>query len=155
MNTFLLYSFVMGIIITFVYDLLRIFRRIWIHSKFFIALEDLLFWMFCALGFFYLMHTQSNGTLRWFAVLGALSGMLIYKKTISRPFVKWVSKGLIFLKKKIQKMFSFLGRPILFIMHKCKKTGKKAMSGGRMAKGFIRKRLTAIKKVLRIVLCKQ
>lgn len=155
MNTFLLYSFGMGIFITFVYDLLRILRRIWIHNKFFISLEDLLFWIFCAISIFYLMHTESNGTLRWFAILGALTGMFLYKKTISQPFVKWVSKGINFIKRIIGKGLSIIGRPFVFLAKKCKKAGKKTMEGGRFARGIVKKRLTAIKKLLKIVLCKQ
>lgn len=151
----MLYSFGMGIFITFVYDLLRIFRRIWIHSKFFISLEDLLFWIFSAISIFYLMHTESNGTLRWFAILGALTGMFLYKKTISQPFVKWVSKGIILIKRIIGKGLSIIGRPFVFLAKKCKKTGKKTMEGGRFARGIVKKRLTAIKKLLKIVLCKQ
>ncbi len=155
MNTFLLYSFGMGIFITFVYDLLRIFRRTWSHNKFFVSFEDLLFWVFCAISIFYLMHTESNGTLRWFAILGALTGMFLYKKTISRPFVKWVSLGINWIKKIIGKGLSILGRPFVFLGKKCKKAGKKTMNGGRHVRTMVKKRLTALKKLLKIVLCKQ
>ena len=47
-NEFLLYSLLTGIFITFVYDLLRIFRRVIPHKLIFVSLEDLAFWIYCA-----------------------------------------------------------------------------------------------------------
>ncbi len=90
-NVFLLYAFASGIFITFIYDTLRILRRVVPHKELLVSLEDLLFWIFCAVHIFQLMHRESNGSLRWFAVMGALAGMLLYKKTISGFFVKYVS----------------------------------------------------------------
>lgn len=90
-NVFLLYAFASGIFITFIYDILRILRRVVPHKGLLISLEDLAFWIFCAIHIFQLMHRESNGSLRWFAVMGALAGMLLYKKTVSRLFVKYVS----------------------------------------------------------------
>ena len=87
-NEFMLYALLMGIFITFIYDILRIFRRVIPHNGFFVSLEDLFFWIYCAMEVFLLMYHESNGTLRWFAVLGAVAGMFAYKKLISPFFVK-------------------------------------------------------------------
>lgn len=154
-NLFLLYSLVMGIFITFVYDIFRIFRRVCMHNQFFISAEDILFWIFCAISVFYLMHTQSNGTLRWFAILGALTGMFLYKKTISPFFVKWVSFVLKKILDFIKKILSIIGKPFRFFAGKGRKAGKKMANGGKRLKGLMKKRLTAFKKMLKIVLCKQ
>ena len=81
-NLFLFYSVIMGIYITFLYDLLRIGRRVITHNGFWVSVEDLAFWIYCAMKVFYLMHAESDGTLRWFAILGALLGMFLYKKTM-------------------------------------------------------------------------
>lgn len=132
-NLFLLYSIAMGIFITFVYDLFRILRRVISHNSFFVSLEDLVFWIFCAISVFLMMQRQSNGNLRWFAVLGAMTGMLAYKKTVSGILVKGVSRLLV-----------FLGKPLAFL-------GKKRKQFLR----FLKKRLTALKKMLRMILCKQ
>lgn len=154
-NAFLLYSLGMGIVITFVYDLFRIWRRVCIHNRFFVSLEDLIFWFFCAVSVFYLMHTQSNGTLRWFAVLGALTGMLAYKKTISPFFVKWMSAGLCRVLGLLGKFFRLIGKPFCFLLGKGRALGKRAGAGGSAAAGFLKKRLTAFLKMLKIALCKQ
>ncbi len=90
-NEFLLHSLLMGVFIPFVYDLLRIFRRVIPHRPFLVSLEDLVFWIYCGSEVFLLMYHESNGTLRWFAVIGALAGMGLYGKLCSGFFVKYAS----------------------------------------------------------------
>ena len=123
-NLFLLYSFGMGIFITLIYDIFRIFRRVCPHNGFAVSLEDILFWIFCAISVFYLMHTQSNGTLRWFAVLGAMAGMLLYKKTLSDVLVKGISAVLSRVIGFLGKVLHILGTPFRFLGEKSKKAGK-------------------------------
>ena len=154
-NLFLLYSLLMGIFITFVYDLFRVWRRVCTHNAFFISVEDILFWIFCAVSVFYLMHTQSNGTLRWFAILGALTGMFFYKKTLSSFFVNLMSGILKTILKFFGKIFKVIAKPFRFLAGKGKKIGRKMANGGRRTKGFLKKKLTACKKLLKIILCKQ
>lgn len=154
-NLFLLYSFSMGIFITFIYDILRIWRRVCVHNNLFISLEDILFWIFCAISVFYMMHTQSNGTLRWFAILGALTGMFLYKKTISHFFVKWVSYVLNIIVGFLKKIIIKISKPFRLLAKKGKKTGKQISNRGKRMTGFLKKRLTAFIKTLKIALCKQ
>lgn len=90
-NTFMLHALCTGIFITFIYDILRVLRRVVPHSGWAVSLEDLFFWLYCAVKVFLLMYHESNGTLRWFAVLGALAGMLLYIKTVSPVLVKYAS----------------------------------------------------------------
>lgn len=154
-NLFLLYSLGMGIFITFIYDILRIIRRVYVHNNILISFEDILFWLFCALAVFYLMHTESNGTLRWFAILGALVGMLLYKKTVSAFFVKWVSLGLQKLFARIGKLVHILLRPFRFLVGKGKKTAIKTANKSKKAANFMKKKLTGFIKLLKITLCKR
>lgn len=154
-NIFLLYSFGMGVFITATYDIFRIFRRVCPHKQFVVSLEDILFWIFCALSVFYLMHTQSNGTLRWFAVLGALAGMLLYKKTLSNLLVKWIALGLTKVLGVCRKFLHVCFTPFRFVANKAGKAGKKVEAGGHRLKGYLKKRLTAFVKLLKIALCKQ
>lgn len=154
-NLILLYSLGMGIFITFVYDILRIIRRVYAHNNILISLEDILFWIFSAIAVFYLMHAQSNGTLRWFAVLGALVGMLLYKKTISPFFVKWVSLGLQKLFAWIGKIIRILLRLFCFLAGKGKKAAVKTANKGKKTAFFVKKKLTDSLKLLKIILCKR
>ncbi len=103
-NTILLHSALLGIYLTFVYDTIRIFRRIVIHNQFFLSLEDLVYWIYFAAECFLLMYRESNGMLRWFAVLGAGVGIFVYKKLFGRYYVHYIS---LFLKKIIARIQRF------------------------------------------------
>lgn len=46
-------SIITGVIMTFAYDILRLLRRIIRHNRFFVDMEDLLFWAAC---FFYQLY---------------------------------------------------------------------------------------------------
>lgn len=109
-NEFLLQSLFMGVFITFIYDILRIFRRVIPHKKFAVSIEDIIFWIYCAAKVFLMMHHESNGTMRWFAVLGALTGMVLYIKLFSPFFVKGVSFVLTQIISFLLKPFMVVGR---------------------------------------------
>ena len=153
-NEFLLHALYMGIFITFIYDILRIFRRVLPHGKFAVSVEDILFWIYCAARVFLLMHHESNGTLRWFAVLGALVGMLLYKKLVSGFFVKWVSFGLQKVVQILVKITNTLLSPFRAVGKKATGTVKKAGTGmihkGGRLRRLIKKKLTFFLKVLKM-----
>ena len=77
-------------------------------GRFFLFVEEVLFWVALAFSVFLLMQTKSNGTIRWFAVLGAVVGILFYKKTISDIVVHEVSGVLIGIKNKLTASFKML-----------------------------------------------
>ena len=114
-NQFLLYATLMGVYITFFYDILRIFRRVIPHANFMVSLEDIGFWIYCSIKVFMLMYYESDGTLRWFAVLGALLGMTVYRKLVSPFFVKYLSLGLKWVLGILVKSgkFLFRGGPLM------------------------------------------
>lgn len=146
-NVFLLYAFASGIFITFVYDILRIWRRVAPHGGVLVSLEDLAFWVFCAIHIFRLMHRESNGSLRWFAVMGALAGMLLYKKTVSGQLVRYVSLALGWVRDLLRRVLGFCLRPV-------SKAGHAAGSAvGRLVKRtllFCKNRLKNYGKLLKI-----
>lgn len=152
---FVSHFFLMGIIITFVYDSLRILRRLVKHNIFWISLEDLFFWMVCAVSAFGMLYRENNGTLRWFAVAGAFLGMLIYKKTVSAWIVKAVAGMISQILHMIWCMLVFICRPIVFWVKKGKACcGKVKQTGSKIGK-YIKNRLTAYGKTIKIMLCKR
>ena len=154
-NYFLFYSVILGISVTVLYDVLRIFRRVFKHKDALVSIEDFIYWIIVAISVFYMMHTENNGTLRWFAVLGAAVGMLLYKKTLSTPLVNIASKGLSALIKIAGKFFHVLLAPVRFLADKCKKGAKMAGHKGGRGMRSLKKKLTRCIKTLRMVLCKQ
>lgn len=152
-NVFLLYALLMGIFITFVYDILRIFRRVIPHGNRMISFEDMIFWMYCATKVFLLMYHESNGTLRWFAVLGALVGMLLYKKLVSSFFVKYVSLALRKLLKLLGKIAVFFLRPGYRLLQKLRRAAGKAKLRGMRRRSragwLLKKKLTFLWKMIK------
>jgi len=90
-TVFLLQAHVAAIKGAFFYDSIRILRRLIPHSNFWVSTEDLLFWMICAREGFRIMYELDTGGLRWFAILGGVVGVYLYKKLISKFYVRRVS----------------------------------------------------------------
>lgn len=157
-SEFLLHSLLLGIFITFVYDLLRIFRRIVRHGSFLLSLEDLVFWIYCGTEVFLLMYRESNGTMRWFSILGAGTGIFAYKKLVSPLLVKYVSLALNKILKLILKVLKLLCRPFGFLGRKIKKFCRSAGMGMHRRTGkwkrAVKNRLTVSLKVFKMNLKK-
>lgn len=153
-NEFLVHALLMGIFVTFVYDVIRIFRRVVTHNSFFVSLEDLGFWIYCGGTVFLLMYHESNGELRWFAVLGAVGGMLLYGKTVSPFFVKYVSLILSRLLGIAGRALRWLFRPLRSLLRKAGRGAKRAEGGAarifRSIGRRIKFRLTYFMKMLKI-----
>lgn len=147
-------SILMGIIITFVYDFILIGRRVIHHKLFFVSVEDFVFWTVCAITVFYMLYEENNGILRWFAVMGAALGMLIYKKIIGIHFVNIMST---IIKKEIhiiKKVFGILFAPFRWIMKKAGIFLHFTAHKERKAVKYLKKKLTVFIKMLKITLCK-
>ena len=153
-NAFLIHALLMGIFITFIYDLLRIFRRVVPHNNFFVSAEDLFFWIYCGGEVFLLLYHESDGTLRWFAVLGALTGMFLYRKLISSVFVEYTSLGLNKVIKFIRKILRVLLKPVWFLFRKtgsaAHKTGRKGVRLIVRLRRRIKNKLTYFMKMLKM-----
>lgn len=91
-----------GAVITIVYDLLRIFRRVISHGNLWIGIEDFVFWIWTALWIFSVLYRENDGNLRMYTILAMALGMLLYHKTISEPLVEFTGK---ILKKLLSILF--------------------------------------------------
>ncbi len=152
---FLLHSVLLGIIITFVYDNIRVFRRVIPHNTFFISIEDLFFWIFVAIYIFLLQHRENNGVFRWFSVIGASLGMMLYRKSISRFYIKNMTIMLRKILKVFYLFFSYVFSPIYFVERKTLQFGKKIGHKGRHAVTKQKIRLTSYGKMIKMTLCKR
>lgn len=66
-----------GSIVLYVYYCIRIFRRLIKHNLFFISVEDLFFWIGTGLYMFVELYRTSDGSVRWFFVIGAVTGVVL------------------------------------------------------------------------------
>ncbi|WP_455715363.1 spore cortex biosynthesis protein YabQ [Anaerosporobacter sp.] len=118
---FFLTSILYGILLLVVYDCIRILRRIVPHNAFFVALQDILFWVTASIVIFLMIYERNNGTIRGFAILGMLLGMIIYNQLLSKFIVKGITKLIQMIINGTKKVMSILLKPFAFIIKKLRK----------------------------------
>lgn len=134
---FFLLSVLCGVGLVFVYDIFRIFRRIVSHGNIWIGIEDVFYWAFCTIAVFLLLYQKNDGMIRAFSFVGILLGGAIYGFLLSRFVIKicvTVFGGILkFLGKvlgTIGKPFTKVGKKILvFIGKRLKKLYKTIKMG--------------------------
>lgn len=154
-TAFLCQAFVVGVLITFTYDWLRILRRVIPHKQIGISMEDLFFWLLWGGAVFLWMYRISNGGMRWYAVAGAMLGIWLYRKLFSGPFVKISERVLAMLLKILYRVLAFLLRPLGYIWKRL--VGIKVHLAGKRRKvaGNLKIRLKSYLKALKIRLSKR
>ena len=113
-------SILWGALVLLAYDQLRILRRVIRHNTFFVAVQDIIFWILASVFIFAMIYVRNSGTIRGFSIMGMGIGMIIYHYILSdlivmlisrlillllRPFslaVKYICKVMIFLKNKLR-----------------------------------------------------
>lgn len=125
-------SFLFGMILMLLYDIFRILRRIVRHGTALMAVEDILYWLFCAIGIFAMLYQENDGLLRWFVLVGVAIGMLFENAVISPFVVRLFVKVLRAWLKIFRKIFGIFTKP-----------GKKICN-------FIKKQLKKMKKAIKI-----
>lgn len=144
--------FVMAVLLgaglLFLYDFLRIFRRILRHNAVGIAVEDILFWLFGALWMFGFMYRYNEGIIRGFLVFGAAVGMILYSILISRYVVRTGTTILRRLLHTLHVISYQISRPFRVIGHYL---GKRARKMNRFRKKNVNGWKKQLKKIGRAV----
>lgn len=143
---FFLHAALTGVILSVVYDVFRIVRRVHTHGCLWIAIEDFCYWLCSALYMFYVLMKENNGVIRWFFIIGILLGMLVYNFTISPYIVGVLSK---FIRKTLdilEKIVTIILKPWTFLWKKAKKFLQKI---GKIFKKALKKCYKTIKIGLR------
>lgn len=103
----------LGVLLAFIYDSVRILRLFLSHKNWVIDLEDLLFWIFTAWLVFRTLFIYNRGALRGYAFLGMFLGVLIYVLTLSRLLLYLAEKIVpywIRFKKLLKRPFIIVGQ---------------------------------------------
>ena len=77
-------SFLLGVVLMISYDFLRLFRLLIHHGKWWMGLEDLGYWIYCAAMTFRLLFYQNDGVLRGYVIMCVFLGMCLYDAIVSR-----------------------------------------------------------------------
>ena len=105
---FFVAAIVLGAAAAWLYDLLRVLRRLRKQTLFFVSLQDFFYWFVLGLAGFCLIYRYNAGTLRFFVFVGICLGALIYRVTLGRIFVTYCVKLLLFLSFPLRKGLLFL-----------------------------------------------
>lgn len=84
-------AFFSGMTVYWGYFCVRKFRRIFAHNLIAISIEDALFWMVTSIYLFVQIYYTSDGSIRWYFVLGVVLGVLIigfFQKRIGKSAEK-------------------------------------------------------------------
>ena len=152
---FFLHSILMGLVITFAYDWILIFRELVAHGRFLMSIEDFIYWFMCGISVFYVLYKENNGVLRWFAVVGAALGMLFYKLTIKYRFINIMTKCIHKIMWFVFRIIQVVLRPLKCLFLAGRRCVRCAMRKLKKVKEFIQKRLTACIKTIRMILSKK
>lgn len=127
-GSLLLISVLFGFALMLVYDIVRIFRHIIRHGTIFMAVEDVLYWLFCAIGIFAMLYQENEGLLRWFVLGGVAIGMLFENHFVSPSIVSLFVKVIRIWLRIIKKFLRIFGKPLkkiyLFLRKELKKIRK-------------------------------
>ena len=133
-------SVLVGMGLFFLYDILRIFRRILPHGNIWIGVEDFLYWIIFTGVVFVLLYRENDGMVRGFSIGGIMIGMLLYYFLLSRFVIR--INVMVF-----GTVFGLLGKIFGTILLPFRKHGKKIIH-------FFRKRLKKVCRAVKIGLCK-
>lgn len=137
---YLLLCFVYGVILAFVYDILRIFRIIIPHGSLMTAAEDIIYWTGAAIGMFLVLYEGDNGTIRWFAIGASAVAVVLVNICVSRFTVPLIggllAKPIRFLTKVLKKIY------VKYIKKQLKSLQKK----GKMIKTKSHAKASAVKR---------
>ena len=105
-----LLSILLGAFLSFIFDFFRIFRAVFKKGILIILLQDLLYYIFCAVITFLFILSLNSGQIRGFIIIGEIIGWLIYYLTFGTMIMKFVKKIL----RIVKFMILFIYRSILF-----------------------------------------
>jgi len=122
-----------GFVNGFVYDIFRIARKTARHKSWLVQIEDVLYWTIASVLMFYFMLRQNHGEVRFFAIVGAAIGMVLYFNSLS-PLVIKISVAVInFIKNVILTIVRIILIPIRILIRLIKILAKPCLW---LARGF-------------------
>lgn len=112
---FFLASITTGFVAAFLYDILRVSRRILGPGDVVVTIEDILFIASLAFIVFYAAYKKNNGEIRWHGFIGNALGIGLYAFIIRNRFLNLSTFLIKWLIKITEKILRFLFLPIRLI----------------------------------------
>ncbi len=121
----ILYAILLGMAGAFVYDVLRIFRRVLKRGVFLTGLGDILYWCLMAVITFIYLYQVNGGVVRFYIIVLIFLGMIMWEVAIGRYMVQFVSKILKKILKIAHKYLKKLIKPFKMVNSFLKRKIKK------------------------------
>lgn len=120
-------SIIIGIVMGVLFDIFRVIRKIVHHHSLTVQLEDIFYWILCALIGFYILYICNYAEIRVYVFIGMLLGSILYFCTVSILVIQiadWViktvksilNKMIVLIMKPIRQLMRLLGIPITHIV---------------------------------------
>ena len=74
------------------YYVIRVFRRLIRHNLFWISVEDFCYWIGIGFYLFLVIFQTSNGSIRWYFVVGTLLGGILTYSVVQKILKKYIDK---------------------------------------------------------------
>lgn len=104
----------LGIIISFIFDIFRILRKTYRFTNIMIYIQDILFWLLTGIIILHSIFTYNSGEIRLYLFFSMFIGIVIYTCSISHYTIEI---GTLIL-KTINKTTTFLYKPFKIIYNK-------------------------------------
>ena len=126
----LVVSFFNGVLLAWIYDNIRAFRRIVRHKTVvFMSVEDIIYGIYAGLSVFVMCFKVADGIIRGFIIMGIAVGAFLYFKFLSSFYIRWSVRIIKFLLKNVVRIITIPVRSLKMYMKRRKDMGKKEAQG--------------------------
>ncbi|MBR2279987.1 MAG: spore cortex biosynthesis protein YabQ [Ruminococcus sp.] len=108
-----LYSILLGFILGFLYEPVRVFHKLGFNKKLHYYICDILFMIFSGIVTFYFSLSMLEGTVRAFVILGEVTGFVTFYHTVRR-LLDIIFNPIIAIFKKILKKLLKTARKVMY-----------------------------------------
>jgi spore cortex biosynthesis protein YabQ len=110
---FFLQTCIMGLGLGVIFDMLRVSRIIFTHTKVFVAVEDIAFVLIWGLSLFVFSTMFCRGEVRFFYFVGTFIGFVLYIATVGSVVVGVTRRFVLLIKRVLSTIYSFTLAPIV------------------------------------------
>lgn len=130
-------SFFNGVLLAWVYDNIRVFRRIMRHKTvIFMSVEDIVYGIYAGISVFVMCFKVADGIIRGFIIMGIAVGAFLYFKFLSRLYIrlavriiKFLLKPAFFILKNVVRIITIPVRSLKMYIKRRKDMHKKEAQG--------------------------
>lgn len=110
-----LLAILIGAVAHFSYDLIRVFRRVFVHNNLIIDIEDVAYFVLLGMCLFIYIFKINSGVIRGFIIAGFGLGGLLYHLTLSKLIILIITTIVKSIVTTIMTLIKFIFSPIIII----------------------------------------